>query len=55
MKEYVPDRLQHDKRYLLDSSKIEELGWKPEIEFSDGMEKTVGWYKDNEDWWKKLK
>ncbi|MAG19817.1 dTDP-glucose 4,6-dehydratase [archaeon] len=55
MKEYVPDRLQHDKRYLLDSSKIEELGWKAEVEFSDGMEKTVEWYKENEDWWKKLK
>jgi len=54
-KEYVPDRLQHDKRYLLDSSKIKELGWKPEIDFSEGMEKTVNWYKENVDWWKRLK
>jgi len=56
MKEYVPDRPSHDRRYLLDSSKIMlELGWKPEIDFEKGMEETIKWYKGNEQWWKPLK
>jgi dTDP-glucose 4,6-dehydratase len=55
LKMYVPDRLQHDIRYLLDSNKIrEELGWGPKIEFEDGIKETIKWYKENKDWWKKL-
>lgn len=56
MKEYVPDRPSHDRRYLLDSSKIMlELGWKPKVDFEKGMEETVKWYKNNEQWWRPLK
>lgn len=51
----VKDRLGHDRRYALDSSKLEALGWKPEVPFDKGMEQTVKWYMDNKDWWNKLK
>ena len=56
LKKYVEDRASHDKRYLLDSSKIKnELGWKPEFDFAEGMKKTIKWYLDNPWWWKKIK
>lgn len=56
MKTYVEDRPGHDRRYLLDSSKIiKELGWKPEISFEDGMEETVKWYRNNRSWWEPLR
>lgn len=56
LKEYVPDRKGHDKRYLLDSSKImKEIGWKPEIDFDNGIKETINWYKQNEWWWRPLK
>ncbi|MEK7615198.1 MAG: dTDP-glucose 4,6-dehydratase [Patescibacteria group bacterium] len=56
LKTYVPDRLQHDKRYLLDPKKIrEELGWVPEIKFEDGARETILWYRDNPEWWKNCK
>jgi len=52
LKRYVPDRPGHDRRYLLDHTKIErELGWKPKIRFEDGVGETVEWYKRNRDWW----
>jgi len=52
---YVKDRPGHDRRYAIDSSKImNELGWKPEYTFEEGIEKTIKWYKDNSDWWKKV-
>jgi dTDP-glucose 4,6-dehydratase len=55
-KTYVPDRLGHDKRYLLDSTKIrKQLGWKPKYEFEKAVAMTVEWYKENEWWWKPLK
>lgn len=42
---YVPDRLGHDLRYAIDSTKLQiELGWKPEVKFEEGIEKTVKWY-----------
>lgn len=54
-KQYIPDRPSHDRRYLLDSSKIrDELGWKPEHGFEQGFRETVQWYRDNEVWWKPL-
>lgn len=55
MIEYVPDRKGHDFRYAMDNSKIERLGLKPEIDFSEGMKKTIEWYRNNEWWWRKLK
>jgi len=55
LKKYVPDRLQHDKRYLLDSSKLLALGWKETIKFENGLKKTIEWYKNNSNWWRKLK
>jgi len=54
--EYVKDRPGHDRRYAIDWSKThDELGWKPEYDFDSALEKTIKWYKDNEDWWKPLK
>ncbi len=50
--EYVKDRPGHDRRYAIDSSKIQnELGWKPEFRFEDAIVKTVEWYKGNRSWW----
>jgi dTDP-glucose 4,6-dehydratase len=55
MIEYVEDRLGHDRRYAIDSSKLEgELDWKPEHDFDENLKATVQWYKDNESWWGKL-
>lgn len=50
----VPDRPGHDRRYSLDTTKIKELGWKPEFGFTESLEKTVRWYKENEWWWGSL-
>lgn len=48
---YVTDRAGHDKRYAIDSSKLtRELGWNPSLQFEEGMEKTVDWYLENEEW-----
>ena len=56
LKTIVPDRPGHDRRYLLDASKIErELGWKPEIGFEDGLRETVEWYEANRAWWEPLR
>lgn len=53
---YVADRLGHDKRYAIDPTKIEtELGWEPKYTFDTGIEETVDWYLNNEDWWRPLK
>lgn len=52
---YVKDRPGHDRRYAIDSTKIQqELGWKPEYKFEEGMKKTISWYLENIDWWKKI-
>ena len=54
--EYVKDRPGHDRRYAVDWSKIQnKLGWKPEHDFGEWLEKTVQWYKENEKWWKDVK
>lgn len=53
--EYVEDRLGHDRRYAIDSSKLKgELGWEPTYTFNDALADTVKWYQENEWWWKKL-
>lgn len=55
MKEIVPDRPGHDRRYVLDWTRIQkELGWKPAIEFEDGVRETIRWYAENRDWWAPL-
>jgi dTDP-glucose 4,6-dehydratase len=52
---YVKDRPGHDRRYAIDASKIKhQLGWEPAVTFEQGIEKTVQWYLDNEQWWRKL-
>ena len=54
-KNYVEDRPGHDRRYLLDSSKIQrELGWSPQIPFEQGFHETVRWYNENNAWWQPL-
>ncbi len=54
--EYVKDRPGHDVRYAIDHTKLtSELGWEPTVSFADGLTKTVEWYKENEEWWRKLK
>jgi dTDP-glucose 4,6-dehydratase len=55
MIEYVKDRPGHDFRYSLDCSKLRDLGWVPKYNFEEALEKTIGWYVENEWWWKKLK
>ncbi|HLN15153.1 MAG TPA: dTDP-glucose 4,6-dehydratase [Acidimicrobiales bacterium] len=56
LKEIVPDRPGHDRRYLLDSTKIErQLGWRAEIPFTEGLTETVRWYADNRPWWEPLR
>ena len=48
---YVTDRLGHDVRYDIDSTKLQkELGWEPSLQFEEGIEKTVKWYLENEAW-----
>ncbi len=52
---YVADRPGHDRRYAIDAGKIAtELGWTPKETFESGMRKTVDWYLNNEDWWKRV-
>lgn len=54
--EYVKDRPGHDRRYAVDWSRInQELGWKPEHNFDEYLRITVDWYKNNQEWWKKIK
>jgi len=54
--EPVKDRLGHDRRYAMSIKKIsEELGWQPEVNFEEGLQKTIEWYKNNENWWQKIK
>ena len=53
---YVDDRLGHDRRYAIDSSKIQkELGWSPEYTFETGIKETINWYLDNQDWMDQVK
>ena len=54
--EFVTDRLGHDRRYAIDSTKIqEELSWSPEYTFEVGIRKTIQWYLDNQDWMSQVK
>ncbi len=51
----VADRLGHDRRYSVDGTKLLTHGWKPSYQFDQALKTTVEWYKDNPNWWKKLK
>ncbi|GER68350.1 dTDP-glucose 4,6-dehydratase [Weizmannia acidilactici] len=52
--EFVKDRPGHDKRYAIDPSKLEKLGWKPAYSFETGIAQTIQWYLDNKDWWERI-
>ena len=51
----VADRLGHDRRYALDTTKLRSLGWTPEVSFENGLAATVTWYRENEWWWRPIK
>jgi len=51
----VKDREGHDRRYSIDASKLTMLGWSPQMDWDDGVVRTVKWYQDNEWWWRKIK
>jgi dTDP-glucose 4,6-dehydratase len=52
---FVTDRPGHDARYAIDPTRIRtELGWRPSVTLEQGLERTVQWYLDNEDWWRAL-
>jgi len=51
----VADRLGHDRRYALDTGKLRQLGWAPQVPFDRGLAETVAWYRDNEWWWRPIK
>ncbi len=53
---FVADRPGHDRRYAIDFSKIErELGWTPKVSFEEGIDLTIRWYQDHQEWWRKIK
>lgn len=52
---FVNDRLGHDVRYSLASAKVESLGWRAQVSFDEGIERTVSWYRENEQWWGPLR
>jgi dTDP-glucose 4,6-dehydratase len=51
----VKDRPGHDRRYALDTTKLRQLGWSPEVPFENGLASTVEWYRRHADWWKAIK
>jgi dTDP-glucose 4,6-dehydratase len=52
---YVADRPGHDHRYSLGSEKARALGWRPQVRFDEGLERTVAWYRDNRAWWEPIR
>ena len=53
--EFVKDRPGHDKRYAIDSTKIQtELGWKPRFNFDSAIQHTIEWYLKNRNWWERI-
>ncbi len=53
--EYVTDRPGHDRRYSLSSEKLRELGWSPQVRFSEGLARTVSWHRENAWWWEPIR
>ena len=53
--QYVTDRPGHDRRYAIDATKLREgLGWSPKYSFDTGIEQTINWYLENQDWWENI-
>lgn len=52
--EFVEDRLGHDKRYAIDPTKLEQLGWRPTYNFETGIAQTIQWYLENKQWWEQV-
>jgi dTDP-glucose 4,6-dehydratase len=52
---HVADRPGHDRRYSLDTGKLQQLGWRPQVPFDQGLAETVAWYRENEWWWRPIK
>jgi len=53
--EFVADRPGHDYRYALDVTRITELGWEPQVTLAEGLEQTVRWYEQHDEWWRRLR
>jgi dTDP-glucose 4,6-dehydratase len=53
--QFVSDRPGHDRRYSLSSQKVRALGWEPRVRLTDGLERTVRWYRDNRWWWEPVR
>ncbi len=53
--DYVTDRPGHDLRYSVDTTRIRELGWRPEHTFDEALDATIAWYREHEEWWRPLK
>jgi dTDP-glucose 4,6-dehydratase len=53
--EHVTDRPGHDRRYSLSSERLQGLGWEAKVPFSEGLERTVEWYRENESWWEPIR
>ena len=51
----ISDRPGHDRRYSIDASKLKGIGWEPQMDWEEGMARTVKWYQDNEWWWRPIK
>ena len=53
---FVKDRPGHDRRYAMDPTRIEaELGWQPQVPFEEGLAATIRWYRENQEWWRRIK
>jgi len=53
--DHVADRPGHDLRYSVDTSRIRSLGWRPKVSFEEGLDRTIAFYREREDWWRPLK
>jgi dTDP-glucose 4,6-dehydratase len=54
--EHVADRLGHDRRYAIDSTKTkQQLGWQAQVDFEEGLRQTIEWYLSNKPWWSAIK
>ena len=55
MVQHVPDRLGHDRRYAINDTKLRNLGYKPQTNFTEGLTDLITWYRNNEQWWRPLR